>query len=90
MTMPLYSGPLCDVNGCRKRAAVVLVRGAALPGDEYLCEPCYLNAVLSHPEVAVLYRKIRFTTRDTEIAALPENLHGPDDSKEPRGETAYN
>jgi hypothetical protein len=90
MTMPLYVGPMCDVNGCRKRAAVVLVRGVALAGDEYLCEPCYLNAVLSHPDLAAFYRKIRFITRDFAVPAPTENMHSTEDSQEPRVETAYN
>ena len=82
--MPLYFAPMCDVNGCRKRAAVVLARTAAMVGDEYLCEPCYLNAILSHPELAAFYRKIRFINYDTEIPASTEN------SQDSRGETAYN
>lgn len=58
MNNPLPGHPFCDVIGCRKAASVVTVSTRRASVEECLCEPCYLNLILSQPEMAASYRPI--------------------------------
>lgn len=47
----------CDVLGCRNPANFVCLLDVDAD-DEYLCEPCYRNLVLTRPDLKVSYERI--------------------------------
>jgi hypothetical protein len=51
----------CSVIGCRKAAVYFQYNQSSdttEPPDEGLCEPCYLNLLLTRPDLAANYRRV--------------------------------